>query len=146
MPVGPPSKDLSSTSARHTHDQYQAKWDKWDNDEFIEQMMAESDDQSEGRTRNGSSAKGASHSGAISAGDGVGICRRLCPAALVASTQSQRATQLVVRLLPALVVGLLAYLRPPSSTAGWALCATMAVATVYLSGPTVATPKDKKTA
>ena len=29
------SKNIASTSARHTYDNYQKKWDKWDNDEFI---------------------------------------------------------------------------------------------------------------
>ena len=34
---------MSGTSARHTYDHYQAKWDKWDNDEFVEQQLAEAE-------------------------------------------------------------------------------------------------------
>ena len=37
------TQSLTGTAARHTYDNYQAKWDKWDNDEFFEQAMAEAE-------------------------------------------------------------------------------------------------------
>ena len=37
------AKSLTGTAARHTYDNYQAKWDKWDNEDFFEQAMAEAD-------------------------------------------------------------------------------------------------------
>ena len=37
------AKSLTGTAARHTYDNYQAKSDKWDNDEFFEQAMAEAE-------------------------------------------------------------------------------------------------------
>ena len=35
------SKPASGTSARHTYDNYQSKWDKWDNSNFIEEVLEE---------------------------------------------------------------------------------------------------------
>mmetsp|Transcript_13102 Transcript_13102/g.15824 ORF Transcript_13102/g.15824 Transcript_13102/m.15824 type:complete len:91 (-) Transcript_13102:623-895(-) len=52
MVVGP-TKDLKHTSARHTHDQYQAKWDKWDNDQFVDQACADLDSDDEGDNKKG---------------------------------------------------------------------------------------------
>ena len=37
------SKTNTGSAARHTYDNYQAKWDKWDNEEFFERAMAEAD-------------------------------------------------------------------------------------------------------
>lgn len=37
------AKTLKDTAARHTYDNYQAKWDKWDNEEFFERAMAQAD-------------------------------------------------------------------------------------------------------
>ena len=31
------------SGARHTYDNYQKKWDKWDNEDFFEQAMAEAE-------------------------------------------------------------------------------------------------------
>jgi hypothetical protein len=39
---------IETTSARHTYDNYQKKWDKWDNDEFINKAMDEVDDDPKG--------------------------------------------------------------------------------------------------
>ena len=37
------AQSLKGTAARHTYDNYQAKWDKWDNAEFFKQAMAEAE-------------------------------------------------------------------------------------------------------
>jgi hypothetical protein len=37
------AESLKGMAARHTYDNYQAKWDKWDNKEFFEQAMAEAE-------------------------------------------------------------------------------------------------------
>jgi hypothetical protein len=36
-------RDVSGTAARHTYDAYQRKWDKWDNDAFVERECAKVD-------------------------------------------------------------------------------------------------------
>ena len=129
MPVGPPAPDLTSTSARHTHDQYQAKWDKWDNDEFVEQMMAETD-KSEERAAAGASRR-KQHTDQNFA-------------SLTSNANCQRLMRLLLRLLPALVVGLLVWFQPPSSPGGWVLCILLAVGLVYLNGPTTDESAAKK--
>ena len=109
---GPPPKDLSSTSARHTHDQYQAKWDKWENDDFINAALSEVDEPPT------ASAKAApKHETAA---------RTWIPEGVV---------NVLIRILPAQIMCVAACFSPPKSPGAWCVFGLVAAVATYLNKP-----------
>ena len=92
--------------------------DKWDNDEFIEQAMAEAERDDGGAAKSAAAKRKASASGKAAPGGLVEVLRAV-----------------FIRVLPALIMGVMAVFRPPTSDMGWAVFVAIAVAASAANKP-----------
>ena len=150
------AKSLKGTAARHTYDNYQAKWDKWDNDEVFEQAMAAAEADVRQLFHDGAQPSTISsdiHNVATGACDlsSPRVCivqdggaakskenkkRNSSTCSGVTCSDVGEAFQTaLIRMLPACIMGVMAWFSPPQSDTGWIVFVAIAVASVAANRP-----------